>query len=460
MLWRGHEIGKVCEPIDAQGADRRLVLRRREPRREPVRIAAAHLSVRFVLGFGRDLPDGVVSLDEAIADGRGSAPPIETPTREGPALITFTARAGVPFLPVVRREDELLAQGAMTVLALDLDTRDVILNPYPLTGPVGLSLGLMAWLISGATLVQHQPFDYDAFVAAAARQRRDGDGAAGADPGRACQGRRAAPAVMPLAAARRGVVDARASRAAAAVPARRRCCSTSIRSAISRAWCCAARRAGLSRSRRPVNVVEDDEGAVFVETQARTRPPKRARDGEILLRGPVVPRGAPGPARPRCRRLRRDRAARRDRGGMAACLRIKRDPELLHHGGVALAASELDELYQSFPGFLDAACFVLSDPIVGDRIFAAVVPQAGRADLARGAAPVPGGRGRSRPTNSPTRLLVVKQIPRDADGARAARTDPAAGPQAARFTAPAILTRRFSRSRAPASRSSGVSQLA
>ncbi len=82
----------------------------------------------------------------------------------GPALVTFTARAGYPFLPVVRSEDELLAQGAMTVLALDLDTRDVILNPYPLTGPAGLSLGLMPWLISGATLAQHHPFDYAAFV--------------------------------------------------------------------------------------------------------------------------------------------------------------------------------------------------------------------------------------------------------------------------------------------------------
>jgi hypothetical protein len=40
----------------------------------------------------------------------------------------------------------------------------VILNPYPLTGPAGLSLGLMPWLISGATLAQHHPFDYRAFV--------------------------------------------------------------------------------------------------------------------------------------------------------------------------------------------------------------------------------------------------------------------------------------------------------
>ena len=82
----------------------------------------------------------------------------------GPALVTFTARAGAPFVAVERSEEELLAQGAMTVLALDLDGGDVILNPYPLTGPAGLALGLMPWLVSGATLAQHHPFDYGTFV--------------------------------------------------------------------------------------------------------------------------------------------------------------------------------------------------------------------------------------------------------------------------------------------------------
>src|SRR6185312_42299 len=107
---------------------------------------------------------GVVSLDEVIEGARKGARPVEGRRCDGPSLVTFTARRGVPLLPVLRNEDELLAQGAMTVLALDLDTRDVILNPYPLTGPVGLSLGLMPWLISGATLIQHHPFDYEAFV--------------------------------------------------------------------------------------------------------------------------------------------------------------------------------------------------------------------------------------------------------------------------------------------------------
>ncbi|MEZ5873633.1 MAG: hypothetical protein R3D30_02000 [Hyphomicrobiales bacterium] len=125
-------------------------------------VAATRMSVRFVLGFGPNLPDRVASLDEVIAEWPRGA--VEARAPLGPSLITFTARADAPLVPLFRTEDEVLAQGAMIVLALALDRSDVLLNPYPFTGPVGLGLGLAPWLIGGAALVQHHPFDYPAFV--------------------------------------------------------------------------------------------------------------------------------------------------------------------------------------------------------------------------------------------------------------------------------------------------------
>lgn len=50
-------------------------------------MAAPHLSVRLVLGFGEDLPDSVVSLNEAILGYGPSRHAIEAPPRTGPALI-------------------------------------------------------------------------------------------------------------------------------------------------------------------------------------------------------------------------------------------------------------------------------------------------------------------------------------------------------------------------------------
>ena len=170
-----------------------------------------------MLGFGPDLPDGVVSLDEVIEGAaQRRAPGRDAAKREGPLLVTFTARRGMPFLPVAAAtRTSLLAQGAMTVLALDLDTRDVILNPYPLTGPAGLALGLMPWLISGATLAQHHPFDYDAFAAQLLATGATVTALPAPVLAALATDGVLAPAAMPLAAARRGVAGAGASRAAA-----------------------------------------------------------------------------------------------------------------------------------------------------------------------------------------------------------------------------------------------------
>ncbi|HSD91565.1 MAG TPA: hypothetical protein VLB11_00870 [Methyloceanibacter sp.] len=98
-----------------------------------------------------------------------------------------------------------------------------------------------------------------------------------------------------------------------------------------------------------------------------------------------------------------------------ASLQIKSDAELRRHGGIALAVSELDELYRSFPGFLDAACFMLPDPIVGDRVFAAIMPRPAEPSSPEDLVRFLAERGVA-PYKFPDKLLVVREIPRDADG--------------------------------------------
>ena len=308
-----------------------------------------------------------------------------------------------------------MAQGAMTVLSLSLDTRDVILNPYPLTGPVGLSLGLMAWLVGGGTLVQHTPFDYQPFV----QQLLDSGATMTAVPPPilaelvkdgvlrkpSCRLRRlgavwsmpelAASAPPPLYGATPLLFDVYPLGDLASLVLRRET------------------RAGLTSL--PIGRIdfEDDETAVFIETKLG-----RARSGdadELLLRGPLVPR-AKGPLAGDARGLRLDRAcAPRPRPATAAACASSAMPSCLHHGGFAVAASELDQLYQSFPGYLDAACFVLSDPIIGERIFAAIVPKPSE-PIALEALHRFLVERQVAPYKFPDRLLVVKQIPRDAEG--------------------------------------------
>ena len=85
MLWRAEEIAKVCEQVAPKaliGVSSFVGEKRAETL---CAVAAAQMSIRFVLGFGRDLPDGVVSLDEAIAAGqKGRERLMESPPRITP----------------------------------------------------------------------------------------------------------------------------------------------------------------------------------------------------------------------------------------------------------------------------------------------------------------------------------------------------------------------------------------
>ena len=182
------------------------------------------------------------------------------------------------------------------------------------------------------------------------------------------------------------------------------------------AWRVASRvlRRGLRSdpSELPLEHRAPGAGAVFVETNLGPQAGDAA-GSELLLRGPVVSQGrTDGPLIPDAHGFVGTglRAV-----GDGPGLRVKRDSELVQYGGFAIAVSELDALYQSFPGSLDAACFTLFDPMVGDRIFAAVVP---RLDAAV-SLPALHHFLAAREVASykfPDRLLVVREIPRDAQG--------------------------------------------
>ena len=413
MLWRASEIARVCDAVEPKALVGVSRFAGDSPAERLHGVAATRMSVRFVLGFGSDLPDGVVSLDTAM----GACPVSDFEPRHhaGPSLITFTARAGKALVPLFRQEDEILAQGAMAVLSLALDRSDTILNAYPFTGPIGLELGLAPWLIGGATLVQHHPFDYGVFV----QQILTSDATVTAMPSAILAELGADRVLMdPQCKLRRvgrvwsppELADPRAPLNHMAMENLSRpvfdlyplgdLASLLLRPAP------AADRAALPLG--PVPIGEDGGGTVFAET-------KLAEDsGELLLRGPVVPQGrSNGP-------VARDHdgfvaTGLRGSAEQTARLRLKRDDALIHHCGFTIAASELDGLYQAFPGFLDAACFVLPDPIVGDRLFGAMAPSPNvpvslealhRFLMERGVAPY----------KFPDKLLVVKEIPRDAQG--------------------------------------------
>ncbi len=411
MLWRGLEIASVCDQISPKAMIGVARFGGEQQAETLCEVAAAQLSVRFVLGVGQNLPDGVTALDE-IFDTKEEVEPVAGRGHAGPALVTFTARAGAPLLAVPRSEAELLAQGAMTVMELGLTTRDLILSSYPCTGPAGLALGLMPWILSGCALSLHQPFDYGDFaqqllvtgatvtaLPASILGALSLDGVLGQPD---CKLRRLGRVWSPPELCEKlHDLDEIVSPDFDLYPLGDLAAIVHLR----------ARESDPALLPRGGVQVDSNGGtAAFIETALAAG---SSSVETLRLRGAAVPHDGK-------QQLQKDAQGFVDTGLAARAvgpdaIRLGRDPECLHHGGMTLAASELDNLYESFPGFLDAACFVLHDKIVGDRIFGAVVPRPSAAISLDGLHRFLKDRGVA-PYKFPDRLLVVKLIPRDAEG--------------------------------------------
>jgi acyl-CoA synthetase (AMP-forming)/AMP-acid ligase II len=134
-------------------------------------VASEVFSIRYVGGFGRSLPDGVVALDDLL-EAQDAEPAPEPDARSlAPAhiaAITFAVGAdGV--IPVARSHAELLTGGLGVLLESRLAERTNILSTILPSSFAGISVTLVPWLLSAGALVLHQPFTADVLT----RQRRE-----------------------------------------------------------------------------------------------------------------------------------------------------------------------------------------------------------------------------------------------------------------------------------------------
>ncbi len=137
-----------------------------------LRVAAEVFSIRYVCGFGGNLPDGVVPFDDLFtAQTPDPIPPLDGERQSNAAAhvaaVTFNVGEG-GILPVARNHPELLAAGLAVVLESRLPHGASILSAIAPSSFAGISLTLLPWLLTGGTLVLHHAFDPD--VLAAQRQ--------------------------------------------------------------------------------------------------------------------------------------------------------------------------------------------------------------------------------------------------------------------------------------------------
>ena len=119
--------------------------------------AVEAFSVRHVCGFGSELPDGMASLDQAIAKPSTIT---RTVTQDGrrAALISFDVTVE-GFRAVPRSHLSLVAGGLAVFLESALPLGTTILSAFAPSSFAGLASSLVAWLLAGGTLALHHPFD-------------------------------------------------------------------------------------------------------------------------------------------------------------------------------------------------------------------------------------------------------------------------------------------------------------
>ena len=131
-----------------------------------MRAAVELFPIRHICGFGRDLPDGVVPLDDVF----NPAPTefYQPSVRPGSAAahvaaITFDV-TGDGLVPVARSQSELIAGGLAVFREAGIAENATILSTIPAASFAGIALTLMPWLLAGGTLALHHGFDPAVFA--------------------------------------------------------------------------------------------------------------------------------------------------------------------------------------------------------------------------------------------------------------------------------------------------------
>lgn len=153
-------------------------------------IATESFSIRFLLGFGANLPDGVMSVDAALADPEliglapelhrsgnaadhiamiGWAKPAETPAPEQLRAELQAPSSPVPVLvPVPWSHNQLIVTGLAHMLEAGIESHARLFNSFEPSGLPAFAGGLVTTILAGGVLICHQVTSLDALTDALA----------------------------------------------------------------------------------------------------------------------------------------------------------------------------------------------------------------------------------------------------------------------------------------------------
>lgn len=448
LLWRAHEIKTALAEI----APRALITHKTFgfDHVELMRTMAFELSsVRFVLAFGADLPDGVTQLDAIFGGDPSALPGIEESEAEQGgsdhiATITWgpdmrgsqTSGRGGAMAPIQRSHNQWVAAGLMTLLEADLRDDAVILSAYPPTGLTGIGGFIMPWLLANATLVLHQPFALPMFFRQIAEDQVSFAGLPPAIVQIALDGGLLGTAetasLKHLACVWPGALEPQQAAFAHDGFSFKICDLRNINemALVARTRISAGEKLAMIPHGALTAPFGAAAGVTLLDARVKGAPtsnntPGSLLSGELIVSSPMMfdeyfSTGRENAAAKPFQREPNGHVAAGLRcmltGGVDAEIELIADMrDVIRHGGLDLSATELDALYAAFDQVVDAAAFPYDDPVMGARIMAAVVPREdAEIDLEKLTAFL--AARDVMPCKMPDRLVTVRYIPRGENG--------------------------------------------
>lgn len=165
MQYREYELTQMCELAGATAFVGATEFQG-TPLDERLAALAALPSVHTVLTFGPRAVADHVDLTAALAAPVDRAPLDRLEVDLDPNdAVTICWTSGTEATPkgVPRCANDWEPMGLTSVDAMGLTGQDVVLNPFPMVNMAGIGGMLVPWLLTGATLVLHHPFDARVF---------------------------------------------------------------------------------------------------------------------------------------------------------------------------------------------------------------------------------------------------------------------------------------------------------
>lgn len=442
-LWREHELEKALNTI----SPKMLITQHVEGEIDYPDImretAVKVYSVRHVLAFGKQVPDGIVPIDEAISFAREkftelpeSADNSGKITANDVAIITWNGVESPDLMPMPRSHNHLISAGLTVLLEASLDDECAILCPFSLSGLGALGGFFVPWILTGGSFYIHQPFDWDCFRKQLAKEKPTFTGLPASAMTTLCSQvnggeldlscLKALACLWPTLGSMRlgsnvdtyllpAIIDI-FNIGELAIFSHRRSDGQKI-DLIAHGDCKFPSSSGngptlLSTRLKGCAMKNGTSGTMLV--------------GQLMVKGPMIYDGnflSGSKNTPAFTPLERDQ-----QGFIATGIKcvivdengpklrpVERLGDIIYHGGLAVSAPDLDEIYSEFAGVERAVAVCVPDAVLGERISAAIIPS-GDEDFSYDEFKEFLENRKLAPYKIPDRVIKVDTIAVDGDG--------------------------------------------